>query len=84
MALYKQNVFIRVDTAGDILSKLNKRALTQQCGILTDGYCVHIGYAVYAVVIALKRRPVAYGSDVRTERQLTGGLYARKNCFFIF
>ena len=46
------------------------------CRILPYGYRVHIGYAVYAVILLLKSFPVAYGSEIIAYRQIAARLYS--------
>ena len=83
MALDEHDVFLRVQSAGDILGQLVHAAAAQSGGILPHGDGVHVHDAVQAVVFVLQSHPIADGAHVGAEGQLAAGLYAAEYPFFL-
>ena len=81
MALDEHDVFLRVQSAGDILGQLVHAAAAQGGGVLPHGDGVHIHDAVQAVILVLQGHPIADGTHIGAEGQLTAGLDAAEYSF---
>ena len=84
VALYKQNMLLRVDAYGQQQGGQLTCAAAQVCGHLAHGQAVQVGHHVQAVVIGLQEGPVAHRTDVVAQSRRAGGLNARKNAFTFF
>ncbi len=83
MALNKEDRFLRVDTAGDILREQLKRLSAQPGRVLADGDSVHVNNTVDAVVFILEGGEMLNRAQVISQRQMAGGLHARENRLFM-
>ena len=83
MALHEKRVLRGIESAGDIECKGFVGAAAKLRGNLTHGYRVHIDYAVVAFVLIGEHGEILYCSEIISDRELTGGLNARENDFFI-
>ena len=82
MALNKHDVFLGIQTTGNILGQLVDAAPAQGGGILPHGDGMHVHNAVQAVVLILQVHPVFDGTHIGAQRQLSGGLDAAENSLF--
>ena len=64
MALDKQRIFLRIQTAGNILGQLLQRMPPQIRRVLADRNGVHICHKIIAVKLIGKLRPVLNGSQI--------------------
>ena len=76
MALDKQGVLLRIQTAGNVLSQLLQSAAAQVSGILANGDGMQISHKVETVVLVGTLCPILNGTQVRAQGQVTGGLDA--------
>ncbi len=83
MALNEKENLFGVESACKIDCKRFHCSSAELCGILTDGYRVHIDNAINAVILIFKGAPVFYRAEVISDCEVTRGLYARKNDFFV-
>ena len=76
MALNKQGIFLRIETAGDILRELLDGAPAQIGRLLPHGDRVQVGHEIIAVKFVRPLAPVFDRAQIRTKRQIAGGLDA--------
>ena len=74
MALYKQSILLRIQTAGNVLSKLLQSAATQVCRSLTDSDGMHIRHKIKAFKSIGTGTPVLDRTQVIAQMQITAGL----------
>ena len=84
MGLEEQDIFLRVETAGDILSLLLEGTFTEFSGVLTDGNRVEIGHEIVAFIVVDAVSPILYGSEIVAKVEITARLYSRKHSFLLF
>ena len=83
MALDEHDVFLGVQAAGDVLGQLVHTAAAQVSRVLPHGDGVHIHDAVQAVIFLLQIHPVANGSHIRAQGQLSAGLNTAEYPLFL-
>ena len=84
MALNKQSVLFRIQTAGDILSQLLQRTATQVSRVLPNSNGMQVSHKVEAIIFLCALGPVLHSTKVRAERQIAGGFNARKHSLFLY
>ncbi len=84
MGLEEQDIFLRVETAGDILSQLLEGTFSEFSGVLTDGNRVEIGHEIVAFIVVDAVSPILYSSEIVAKVEITARLYSRKHSFLLF
>ena len=84
MALDEKRIFLRVKTAGDVLSQLGGGAAAQLRGLLPDCNGVQIRHKIIAVKLLGQLRPVFHRAQIVAQMQVAGGLNAGEHYFFCF
>jgi len=79
LALVEHDVFLGIDTTGQIGGGHLASGLAQLVGVLRLGQRVQVDNAEDALVIVLQRDPVANGTEIIAEMQVAGRLNAGKD-----
>ena len=83
VTLNKEKILFGIESACDIYCKGFKRSFAKLCGILTDGYGVHIHNTVDAVIFVFKCTPIFNGTEIIAYCKISRRLNAGKYYFFV-
>ena len=84
MALDEEGVFLRIQTAGNVLRQLRDRTPPEIGGVLADRDAVQVGHEVEAVKLLREGGPVLHRAQVVAQMQVAGGLNAGQHYLFSF